>query len=150
MVQKSRNRFLEQPGHVGFVPQFRQHYGKLVRTHSRQQVGIPHVARQPLRHLPQEFVAGRPAEAVVDFLEPLQIDQEHGKLVPATDSAALELLEPLEKQAAVGESGEHIVIGEVNDPLLFLNMIEGKRDVAGQFQKQLRLLVIEEIGLACK
>ena len=120
----------------------------MVRAHPRQQVGVPRVARQPLRHLPQQRVAGRPAEAVVDVLEPLQIDQEQGKLVPAAGGAAHVLRHPLEKQAAVRESGEHIVVGEVVEPLLLVDVIDRERDVAGQLRQQLHLFFIEEFGLA--
>src|ERR1700694_917756 len=48
--------------------------------------------------------AGRPG-CVVDVLEPLKMDKEQGSLVPAADSAANVGGEPLEKQAAIGESG---------------------------------------------
>ncbi len=100
MVQKSIHRFLEKPRHVAILPYFRQ-YQRQNGPHPirASRLASPDVARQPLRHLPQERVAGRPAEAVVDVLEPLQIDQEHGKLVPAAGGAAHVLRHPLEKQA---------------------------------------------------
>ena len=118
----------------------------MVRTHSRQQAGVPHVTRQPLRHLLQERVAGRPTEAVVDVLEPLQIEQVQGKLVPAADSAARILRQPLEKQAAVRESGERIVVSEVVELFLIFDVIQRKPDVAGQLRQKFHLFFIEKPG----
>ena len=93
MVHKRFHPFLEKPRHVASLLYFRQHRGKMVRTHSRQQAGVPCDALQPLGHLPQQRVATRLPEAVVDVLEALQIDQGHGKLVPAAGGAAPEAAE---------------------------------------------------------
>jgi hypothetical protein len=87
MLRESFHRLLKKPSHVAILFHIRQHHRKPVRTHSRQQVGIPHIARQPPCHLPQKRVAGRPAEAVIDILEPFQIDQEQDELVLAADSS---------------------------------------------------------------
>ena len=60
--------------------------------------------------------------------------------MPAAGSAAHVLRHPLEKQAAVRESGERIVVGEVIEPLLLFDVIDRERDVAGQFRQQLHLV----------
>jgi len=54
--------------------------------------------RQPLANLLQERVAGRSAEAVVDVLEPVQIDEQYGDLVSAAGLAAQVLSDTFEKQ----------------------------------------------------
>src|SRR4030088_1432142 len=101
MIHQIFNRCLEMPRRVAFILYFGEHDGKMIRAYSRHQVGIPYVSRQPLGHLPQQRVAGGLAEAVVDVLEPFQIDQEQCKLMTVADSAAHVLRNTLEKEAAI-------------------------------------------------
>src|ERR1019366_8161211 len=147
MVQKSLHPFLDKQRHVASLLYFRHHHGKMVRIQSRQQVGVPRLTRQPLRDLPQEIVSCRLPEAVVDVLEPLQIEQEYGKLVPTADSAAYVLRPPIEKQSAIREAGQHIVVGEILEPPLLVDVIDRERDVAGQFGQQLQLLRVKDTSL---
>ena len=66
--------------------------------------------------------------------------------MPAADRAAHVLRHPLEKQSAIRESGEHIVVGEVIEPLLLVDVINRERDVAGQLRQQLHLCFIKKTG----
>ena len=97
MLDKNLHHFLEKSRCVAFLLYFRQHQGKMVRTHSRQEVDVLDVKGQPLGHLFQERVARRLPEAVVDIPEPLEIDQEQGQLVAAADRAAHVLRHSLEQ-----------------------------------------------------
>ena len=71
-------------------------------------------------HLPQpgpdghqRLVAGGVAEAVVDDLEPVEVDEQHGQdPVPAVE-AAQRLAEPVHEQRTVGQSRQRIVEGQL-------------------------------------
>ncbi len=54
----------------------RQDERELVATQPRHGVGIAHALRQPLGGLPQHHVARGVAEAVVDRLEVVEVDEE--------------------------------------------------------------------------
>src|SRR4030095_2550534 len=56
------------------ILQLREHHGEMMGADARCQAGVPQVAGQPLRHLPQQLVTGRLPEAVVDVLESLEVD----------------------------------------------------------------------------
>ena len=105
------------------------------------------MALDALGDLPEQLVARLPAEGVVDDLEP--VDVHHGNGEPAFFALrrAHVLNEALVEQAAVGEAGERVVIGEVIELLRFRDMVERERDVAGELQQQLHLLVVEESDL---
>ena len=60
-----------------------KHHGEVIRAHACQLACVSEALRQPIRHLPQQRVAGGTAEAVVDVLETFQIDQTNGKLASA-------------------------------------------------------------------
>jgi hypothetical protein len=73
---------------------------------------------QALRHRPENLIAHRVAEPVVHCLEAVQVhEQQRHRAVMA---AHLEhgLLQPVSQQQAVGQAGEHIVVGEVLQILL--------------------------------
>lgn len=63
--------------------------------------------------LDEEFVAGLVAEAVVDRLEAVEVDEEHGGAGVAGAAAAEGLADPLGEQGAVGQVGERVVLGVV-------------------------------------
>ncbi|MEA3221081.1 MAG: hypothetical protein OZX49_02200 [Immundisolibacter sp.] len=146
MRQKALNRMLQKPRRVALGLYLRQYHGEMVGTYPRQQVGIAGDAGHPLRHLFQKRVAGRLAEAVVDVLESLQIEQEHRQHVLSADGAANVLPQALQKQALIRQTGQHIVVGEVIKPRLLVEMVDRERDVAGQLRQQLHLRVIEIAG----
>ena len=63
------------------------------------------------------------------------------------DGAAHELRHALEKQSAICESGQHIVVGQIIETLLAGDVINGERDVAGQFRQQFHLILVKEFNL---
>ena len=85
----------------------------MIRAQSGDQIGVAPVLRQPLGHLFQKRVPGWTAKTVVNVLEPVQIDQHYGDLVPTVNLAAHILSDTLEKQSAVRQPGQLIIIGEV-------------------------------------
>ena len=85
------------------------------------------------------------------------IDEEQRKLVAAAGRAAEVLRHPLEKQSAVGQSCEHVVVGEMLGPLrgelvlpyLLLQQRVGMVELAGSFGNALLelALVLDEPGM---
>ena len=65
----------------------------------------------------QQRVADRMPERVVDALEAVEVEAEHGKAL-AAHQAQQRLLQLLAEQRAVGEAGQRIVAREVGDLLL--------------------------------
>ena len=57
----------------------------------------------------QQLVAGVVAEAVVDLLEPVEVDEQHREDAPGALRARERLVEPVAEQGAVGEAGEPVV-----------------------------------------
>ena len=63
---------------------------------------------------------------MVDIFESFQIDQRHCKLSAGCGGAAYVLRDPFEEQTTVGKSRELVVVGQVIEPFLFLNVINGE------------------------
>ena len=58
--------------------------GELVAAEARDQVAVAHGAAQPVRDLDQQPVAGLVAEAVVDDLEVVEVEEEDGDALAAS------------------------------------------------------------------
>ena len=87
--------------------------GELVATEARQDVALAQGALQPPGGLAQQRVARLVAVAVVDELEAVDVDEEHGGGATATlRELALELAGEL---AAIDESRERIVLSGVRE-----------------------------------
>jgi hypothetical protein len=88
-----------------------------------------------MRRLDQDVVAGGVAEAVVDRLEVVQVDEEDGGVA---EVAAVEgVLDPLAEQAAVGQPGQRVVEGLEGQLLLeglALLQVAGVEDDAGRVE----------------
>ena len=84
----------------------------LVAAHACQQVGIAQGLAQALAHLPQQFVAGFAAQRVVDGGEAVQVQRHHGTALAAAAGARQGLVQQLVEQAAVGQAGQVVVVGE--------------------------------------
>ena len=112
----------------------RQQDGELLAAVTRGQILRPQQLDQRSSDGLENLVAHRMAAAVVDLLEPVEIDQEkrQGPLVPARPAQLL--FQAREKAATVGEAGEEIGIREP----LELGVRELERS-AGLVQSVLRL-----------
>ncbi len=97
-----------------------------------QDVGGAQGALQPFRGLPQHLVAPGVAEGVVDPLEPVQVEGQHGHRALVALGAHQRLLEPLHERAPVGQAGELVEVGEHADPLgrrpALGHVLNGRRD----------------------
>src|ERR1700729_2631721 len=79
MAQEGFYRLFDLRPQVSFRFDCGKPYGEVVGTDPRQERGFSQGSPQPFGHLPQERVAARPAEALVDILESLQVDQSHSQ-----------------------------------------------------------------------
>ena len=111
---------------------------------------------QPVRYLPQQFVAGAMSEHVVDGLEPIEIDRQHRERLRALARPAERIFDALPQQHSVAHSGQGIVerhvanalilamelgdIGEDDDVALHLPALIAHRSDGLQRQKDLAIL----------
>lgn len=63
----------------------------------------------------KDGIARAVASNVVDSLEPVEVDEEHGHLGCLFGSSAKRVLEAVAEEGAVGEAGEPIVRGPVEE-----------------------------------
>ena len=63
----------------------------------------------------QQLIAGGMPQRVVDRLEPVEVEHQHGEGSAVALQALAGLLELLGEQRAVGQAREHIVLGQMDD-----------------------------------
>ena len=90
---------------------FREH-GEFVAAESRDHVDLAHTGGEPFRDRTQYFIARVVAEAVVDVLEAIQIEEQDGQHFSAALGALQRLVQRLPEQAAVRQLGQFVVVGE--------------------------------------
>src|SRR5438046_8634205 len=118
-AQASREPLLSEAADIVLV----LHIGnnrKMVRADPCDPRRIRACGLDTLGKLPEQLVARLAPVGIIDRLEPLDIDDRDGE--PALRAAGGNhlLLQALQKQAAVGEAGERVVIGEIPEPLRLL------------------------------
>ena len=95
------------------------HDGELVAAEPADGIDLADAGLQPLGDGAQQFVADRMAERIVDLLEMIDVDREHGKAAAAAHVGD-RLLDALAEHHAIGQAGERVVAGHVGDALLGL------------------------------
>ena len=96
---------------------------ELVASLAGDYVGGARRALKASRDRAQELVAGRVAEAVVDQLEVVQVDEEDAGRALLSGTAVERLVQPLLEGDAVGQAGERVVEGDVLE--LAARLLEG-------------------------
>jgi hypothetical protein len=92
--------------------------GELVPAEPGDQVAGAAHAPQPVRDDAQQLVAGGVAVAVVDRLEPVEVEHEDGEVLARRVVVGCgHLLQALGEQVAVGQAGERVVVGLVGQVL---------------------------------
>ncbi len=81
-------------------------------------VGFRRGAPQALGHLPEQLVGDLVAEAVVEQLEAVQVDQQQGQPALLLARPLGRLVQPLAEQPAVGQAGQFVVVQQVTQALL--------------------------------
>ena len=89
----------------------RQQHGELVTALAGHGVGFAHAADDAPRSLHQQLVASLVSEGVIDLLEAVQVDVQHGHAVVVPVGLLHQFAEPVVKQTAVGQAGEGVVVG---------------------------------------
>ncbi len=95
-----------------------QNERELVAGEARQRVLRLQQAAEPARERQQDRVADRDADGIVDLLEAVEIDHDHGRLDRRVGLGEGEhAFEAVEEQLAVGQPGEVVVHRVVQQPL---------------------------------
>ena len=118
-----------------------QQHRELVAAQAGRGVGRAQAALEPPGGRDQQLVAGGVAEAVVDVLEVVQVDEQDGQVALAR--AGQGVLDPLGEQGAVGQAGQPVVEGLVDELGLQLLAV---RDVAGVEHQAADVGVFEQVG----
>ena len=90
---------------------------KLVAADARHRVGFANASAQPVGNGLQQLVADLMPERVIDTLETVQIDAEHGEAL-APSHAGKRARQLLAKMHTIGQVGKRIVARHMRD-LLF-------------------------------
>jgi hypothetical protein len=93
----------------------------------------------------EKRIAGLTPERVVDVAKAVDVHQ-HQRHVQTVARRRAELVgQPVEEQAAIGQSGQRVVAGEIVDLFFLGDEFQAEGDVPGQLVEQLEFLVVEEI-----
>lgn len=86
---------------------------ELVAAEPGRGVAVPDRRLEAVGGLDEQFVTGLVADGVVDGLEAVEVDEEHGRAPVGGATAGQGLLDALGEQRAVGQVGERVVLGVV-------------------------------------
>ena len=110
---------VRHPGRVAGVADVVHQDRELVAAEPRHRVAGPHAPLDAPGDGPEQLVADAVAEAVVDDLEPVEVDEQHREAVLGAPLGAAEgAAEQVGEQRAVGEAGQGVVEGVVEQLLL--------------------------------
>ncbi len=96
---------------AGGVVRTRLQDDELVAADPRHRIGGPHRRAQAIGDLLEERVADRVAEGVVDRLEPVEVDQQHGAGLAGPGEARQGFGEALAQEQPVRQAGQRIEAG---------------------------------------
>ena len=126
-VDRRPDRLLDRIGDAGDAGRVllrQQHQRELVAGKARQRVLRLEQPVQAPRDGEQDGVAGRDAEPVIDLLEAVDVDDEDGRLDLLLGLGERDdRLQPVHEQFAVGQAGQIVVHGVVQQPLLGLLLL---------------------------
>ena len=114
---------------------------ELVAAEPRDRVGGAHRGGEPARERDEHRVAGRVAVEVVDALEVVDVDVEHGGARARALGVRERVLEPVAAERAVGEPGQRVVQRLVADPLLRAHARVGGGEHVGDRDQERALLL---------
>jgi hypothetical protein len=121
-VKRSKDLFAHTPcpggGFMRILAQVFDHHQEFIAAKARHRVAGAHAGQHALPDLPQQLVALLVAERVVQGLEVVQVDEQQGAAGPGARAHRKGMLEPVQQQLALGESGQPIVQRQVPDFVL--------------------------------
>jgi hypothetical protein len=94
--------------------------GRLVAAQSRQNVCFSKRRLESRCNFPQERIANGMTQGVIDVLEPVEIQQQHGELVAAPAMSRNRVLDSVHDRQAIWQACQNIVVGHKCDTLLGL------------------------------
>ena len=121
-------------GHRALVVRALADDGELVAAHPGGQIGGAHPLGQAPGDLHEDLVAGLVAVGVVDRLERVEVHHHQADGLPGPRGAGQRLVQPGGEGPAVGQPGERVVEGVVEDlglELAALGHVPNVQDVAG-------------------
>ena len=118
-----------------------QQHGELVPAQAGRGVAGAQASLEPPGRGHQQLVAGGVAEAVVDVLEVVQVDEQHGQV--GLVGTGQGVLDPLGEQGPVGQAGQAVVERLVDELGLQLLAVG---DVAGVQHQPADVGVLEQVG----
>jgi hypothetical protein len=109
--------------------------GELVAAEPRNGIAVARNLAHTVRQHPQQRIAGRMSERVVDLLEAVEVEKEQRHTAPRAPEVGHCRVQVLAKQRAIGEIGEAVVVSHVPDALTGQLLL---RDVLGNSEDVLR------------
>ncbi len=89
----------------------RQHHHELVAAEAGDRILGAHAGADAAGHMLQQLVAGGVSPRVVDWLEAVEIDEQHGRGQVEPLAARQRLSQTVVEQGAVGQAGEGVEVG---------------------------------------
>ena len=120
-LERLRELGQDAAGHArGFagVGDVREADDELVAAQPRGGVLLAQAVGEALRDGGQQQVADRVAERVVDVLEAVEIEEQHGELAASAMRAGDRLPDAIREQRPVGQAGQRVVMRHVHDALV--------------------------------
>ena len=99
---------LRHRGHGARVLDVLEQHRELVAAETGDRVLGPEADGQPLAEADEELIARAVTEAVVDHLEAIEVEEEHGEQLAPALGARQGVGEAIYEQCAVGEAGERV------------------------------------------
>ncbi len=111
---------------------------EFVAAEARHHVGVADDLAQPVGHRAQQLVAAGMAERVVDLLELIEIDEQHGAGLARMPRGSQRLVDLVAKVSPVRQAGERVVARHVADlglGVLALGDVLDQHDRAAVFHR---------------
>ena len=102
------NAFSDQQHGAGSV-QIADEDGELVAAKAGHRIFHAHALLQPIGHSDQQLVPRHMAQAVVDELEAVEVEEEHAHSATLAMTPRQDVPQPVQKQCAIGQTGKRIV-----------------------------------------
>lgn len=130
---RPRDGFDQAVGHIGGVGWFHHfaEHDEFVAAQARHRVLGAQGLADALGQVDQQGVAGMVAVGVVDRLESVQVEEQHGEIALAAAGAFDGLFQPVFQQDAVGQLGQRVVQRQLHQFLVGLGQRRGQRRGAG-------------------
>jgi hypothetical protein len=100
------------------IAQILEQDDELVAAEARDTVALAHRLGQPPCDLLQEQIADLVSAGVVELLEVVQVDEDQCAVLPRACRGGQRLIQPVEQEPAIRESGQRVVEGEPANRLL--------------------------------